>query len=72
MNELAMLPAKSEALGMGPTFIMFSMGFVAIFVIMVMIGERRNRNKPRQEPIRKPVLVQKDEERKRRKEQGDL
>ncbi|WP_170143994.1 hypothetical protein [Calidifontibacter indicus] len=47
------------------------MGFVVIFVAMVMIGEQRNKNKPRQEPIRTPVLRAKDAERERRaREQG--
>ena len=71
VNQLAALATKTSALGMGTTFILFSMGFVVIFVAMVMIGEQRNKNKPRQEPIRTPVLRAKDAERERRaREQG--
>lgn len=66
VNQLAALPAKSSALGMGTTFILFSMAFVVIFVALVLIGEARNKNKAPQEPIRVPVLRAKDAERERR------
>ncbi|WP_431844029.1 hypothetical protein [Calidifontibacter indicus] len=71
MNQLAALTTKTSALGMGTTFILFSMGFVVLFVAMVMIGEQRNKNKPKKPPIRTPVLRAADAERERRaREQG--
>lgn len=66
MNQLAALPVKSSALGMGPAFILISMSFVIIFVVMVMVGAARSKNKPPAEPIRTGVLRDKDAERARR------
>lgn len=59
--------ASGTAFGMGKAFILLTMGFIALFVIMVMVGEMRNRNKPPEEPLRVPVLRQEHKTRKERR-----
>lgn len=54
---------------MGTSFILITMGFVVLFIAMVIIGEMRNKNKQRPEPIRTPVLRAKDAERERRSQE---
>lgn len=57
---------------MGTTFIFITMFFVVAFLAMVVIGEVRNKKKPRKKQ-EFPVLVAQDRERARRKgEQKDL
>ncbi|GAB3587877.1 hypothetical protein [Calidifontibacter terrae] len=58
---------KSAALGMGPTFILLCVGFIVLFVGLVMLGEMRGRNRPPAEPFDTPVLLRNEQKKAEKK-----
>ncbi len=70
MNAFSTVAVKTAALGMGPTFILISMGFVVLFIGLVMLGEMRGRKRPPAQPFDVPVLLRNEqlkEEKQQRK-----
>lgn len=61
VNALSAIVVKTAALGMGPTFILLCVGFLTLFIGMVMLGEVRRRKRPPAEPFETPVLLRNEQ-----------
>lgn len=67
MNAFSAVVVKAAAMGMGPTFILISMGFVVLFIGLVMLGEMRGRKRPPTQPFDTPVLLRTEQEKAAKK-----